>query len=400
MKSTVLKSKVERNLAPSTSESDLKSLATGLNCLAFKLLSSLEQGQANLFFSPFSISTALAMVFAGARGQTEQDMAQALHFDLPQDRLHSAFNSLDLKLRRGNQDTNTDNELFTLHIASALWGQKGFGFLEPFLDQLAYNYGSGLNLTDFIKKSQQSRRLINNWIAKQTAGKIEELVPEGAINKATRLLATNAIYFKASWKFPFDESHTFDDIFYRLDDSQCLVPFMSQTAALAYAEGDGYQALELPYRGGGISMLLLAPESGSFDRFKQSLDGNRVNSILDNLELHDVNLKVPLFNYKYDLNLKQLLSRLGMERAFSSEADFSGMSGNRGLYLQDVLHKAFIAINEKGTEAAAATAAIVSWKMALPLAVEMKLDRPFIYLIRHKQTGLILFAGCLVNPED
>ncbi|MBI2848451.1 MAG: serpin family protein [Chloroflexi bacterium] len=396
----VLQSDKPRNTSPSVRETDVDTLVDGSNNFAFDLYETLRERQGNLFYSPFSISEALAMTYAGARGDTEKSTADALGFTLPQERLHPAFNSLDLQLKqRGQGAKGKDGEGFRLHVVNALWGQKGYAFLDPFLDILAENYGAGLRILDFIAETEPSRVTINQWVSDQTEDRIKDLIPQGAISDLTRLVLTNAIYFNAAWQHPFEKSATASGPFFLLDGNQIDVPMMRQTESFSYTEDANYQAAELPYDGQELSMVIILPGAGQFKDFEESLDGELVKGIIGNLERHRVALTMPKFEYKSSFGLKQALSTLGMGVAFTTDADFSGMDGKRDLFIHDVLHKAFVSVDEAGTEAAAATAVIVGvTSVPVEPPVELKIDRPFIFLIRDMQTGSIIFVGRVLNP--
>jgi len=403
-------SEKQRVTALEANEADLVGLANGNSAFAFDLYQALREEGGNLFYSPYSISLALAMTYAGARGETEQQMADTLHFILSQDRLHPAFNGLDLELaRRGEGAKGKDEEGtrpgrrvqgFRLNIVNALWGQDGYKFLAEFLDLLAENYGAGLRLLDFAKAPEESRVTINDWVSDQTEGRIEDLIPKGLIDTLTRLVLTNAIYFNAAWSHPFQERLTRDGTFYLLDGSEVTVPMMRQTESFGYAEGEGYQAVELPYDGHELSMVILLPETGGFEEFEGSLDAERVDAIVKNLARMQVALTMPKFELESDFSLAQVLVAMGMPDAFSMDADFSGMDGTHELFIKDVVHKAFVSVDEAGTEAAAATAVVVAEKAMMPEEiVEVTVDRPFVFLIRDIKTGAILFVGRVVNPS-
>jgi serpin B len=400
--SQVLQSDKQRITSPVASQSDLAALVEGNNTFALNLYQTLKNG-GNLFFSPYSISIALAMTYAGARGSTEQQMADTLHFTLPQDNLPPVFNSLDLELsQRGLGAKGKDDKGFRLNVVNAIWGQKDYTFLQSFLDTLAENYGAGLRLLDFKNAPEPSRITINDWVSDQTEGRIKDLVPQGAINPLTRLVLTNAIYFNAAWQDAFEKANTRDDTFYLVDGNETTVPMMHQTEHFNYTEGNDYQAVELPYDGRELSMLVLLPKSGQFAAFENSLDAEEVAGIVQNLGNKKVALTMPKFEFTSDFSLKNRLSEMGMPLAFSGDADFSGMDGKRDLSISDVIHKAFISVDETGTEAAAATAVIVGATAMPPGEPEqiiyMTVDRPFIFLIRDIQTGTILFVGRVMNP--
>ena len=395
----LLQSDKPRNTSPAVSGTDMGTLVNGNNSFAFDLYQVLRQSGENLFYSPYSISEALAMTYAGARSGTEKDMAGALHFILPQDRLHPAFNSLDLQLKqRGEGAKGKDNEGFRLNVVNAIWGQKDYQFLGQFLDVLAENYGAGLRLLDFISETEPSRIMINKWVSDQTEERIKDLIPQGVIDELTRLVLTNAIYFNAAWQYPFEETATADGLFFLLNGSNVTVPLMRQTESLRYTEGTNYQAVELPYDGRELSMVILLPKAGQFEAFEQSLDAAVVKGIIDRLEGGQVALTMPKFEYEYSLGLKKALTTLGMGVAFTPDADLSGMDGKRDLLIQDVIHKAFVSVDEAGTEAAAATAVIVGTTSVPAQPVEVKINRPFIFLIRDIPTGSMIFVGRVLNP--
>ena len=390
-----------RQTAPNVAPSDLTAAAKGSNTFAFDLYRQIRQEKpsANLFYSPYSISLALAMTYAGARGQTEQQMAQTLHL-LPQSQLHPALNRLDLELAgRGKSAKGKDGEGFRLKIANALWGQKDYQFLPAFLDLLAENYGAGLRLLDFAADPEASRVTINNWISDQTEGRIKDLIPSGVLDKLTRLVLTNAIYFNAAWSKPFESGQTQDGAFHLLDGGQATVPMMHMTTSFSYAEGQNVQAVELPYDGRELAMVILLPKAGQFEAFEAALDAEQVDGLVSKLSSRQVALSMPRFKIESEFSLAKTLAALGMPAAFSSEADFSGMDGSRKLVISDVVHKAFVSVDESGTEAAAATAVVMGLTSLMPDApVEMTVDRPFVFMIRDLQTGAILFVGRVVNP--
>jgi len=386
---------------PSTaSDADLAKLVRGNSAFAFDLYQALRAKEGNLFYSPYSISLALAMTYAGARSQTEQQMASTLHFLLDQDSLHPAFNRLAAELAsRGEGAAGKDEQGFRLNIANALWGQEGYQFLAEFLDILATDYDAPLQLVDFASDPEAARVTINDWAAEETEGRIEDLIPPGVIDTLTRLVLANAIYFNAAWDLPFEPEMTQDGSFYLLDGSEVTAPLMHQTESLAYTEGEGYQAVELPYDGGELSMVILLPAKGDLEAFESTLDASHLEAILKSLSYEQVALTLPKFEYKSDFGLGETLAALGMPDAFTSDADFSGMTGTRELLIQDVIHKAFVSVDEAGTEAAAATAVVIGLTSAPAEPIQFTADRPFLFLIRDLQTGTILFIGRVVDPS-
>ncbi len=437
----IVRSEKQRVTSPNVAASDLADLVSGNSAFAFDLYQALGEGNGNLFYSPYSISLALAMTYAGARGETAPQMADTLHFILSQDGLHPAFNGLDLELARrsegptgqegegtrpgpfvpcvlGPQDQGLGHRTgpygtvpkdqgrrvqgFQLHIANSLWGQIGYVFLSEYLDALAENYGAGLRLLDFANAPEESRVTINDWVSEQTEDRIKGLIPPGGISKITRLVLVNAIYFNAAWQYPFKEELTHDGTFYLLDGGEVTLPMMKQTKSFGYAEGEGYQAVELPYVGGELAMVILLPEAGGFEAFEGSLDAERVEAIVRELAHKRVALTMPKFTFDSSFMLANTLAGLGMPDAFSrGAADFSGMDGTREFFIGEVIHKAFVSVDEAGTEAAAATAVImVGAAPGTPVPpIEVTVDRPFVFLIRDIKTGAILFVGRVVNPR-
>ncbi len=397
----LLQSSKPRITAPDVNKSDLTTQVSGNNDFAFDLYQSLREGDSNLFYSPYSISLALAMTYAGARGETAGQMADTLHFDLNQDRLHPLFNSLDIELnKRGEGARGKDGEGFKLSIINAIWGQKNYKFLSSFLDSLAQNYGAGLRPLDFASELEESRLTINSWVSDQTNEKIKDLIPQGVLSPATVLVLTNAIYFNAAWQYPFNENQTKEGPFYLLDGNTVTVPMMRNTESYGYAEGDNYQAIELSYDGGELSMVILLPQAGQFEAFEDALDGNRVADIIGSIGYRQVALTMPRFTYESKFMMRGTLSDMGMRDAFMGGfADFSGINGQRTLFIDEIIHQAFVDVDETGTEAAAATAVIVAELAAPAEPKQVTIDRPFIFLIRDVETGTILFIGRVLNPN-
>jgi len=395
----VTESTSERTPVPGGGQADVPALVNGNTTFAFDLYQALKGQSGNLFFSPYSISQALAMIYAGARGETEDQIAEALHFNLPEAGLHPSFKSLDRELaQRGQGAQGQDAKGFRLNVVNALWAQEGYQFVPGFVDLLSENYSAGLQLVDYISAAEQARTTINDWVSQQTEGKIKDLIPAGVLDSLTRLVLTNAIYFNAAWATPFDKDMTQDGVFTRLDGSQVQAPMMKQTGSLGYAEGEGYQAVELPYDGRELSMVILLPAEGGLAAFEDSLDAAQAEAILNDLAPGQVALTMPRFKFDSQFGLKDVLSQMGMPLAFTSDADLSGMTGNRELSISAVLHKAFVSVDEAGTEAAAATAVVVGLTSAPAGPVEVTVDRPFLFLIRDLKTGTLLFLGRVVDP--
>jgi len=395
-----LKSDKPRQTAPPVDQSDIAAQVDGNSALAFNLYQVLKDTDGNLFYSPYSISEALAMTYGGARGETEQQMQAALQFKLPQDRLHPAFNSLDIELsKRGQGAKGADDQGFRLHVVNAIWGQQGFKFTQQYLDLLAQNYGAGLRIVDYIKDAEKSRQTINQWVSDQTENRIKDLLPQGSIDSLTRLVLTNAIYFNAAWQSQFQKNATADGQFTLLNGNKVSVPMMRQMHTFGYTEGTDYQAVELPYDGNELSMVILLPKADRFKAFETALKAQQVKDIVQNLKSSEVDLTMPRFKVESQFSLKKALASLGMPIAFSaSEADFSGMDGQKDLYISDVVHKAYVNVDENGTEAAAATGVVVGTTSMPAKTYQVTLDHPFIFFIRDIQTGAILFLGRVASP--
>ena len=389
----VLEAQVPRETSPMVADEELQELVAGNTAFALDLYRQLRGQEENLFFSPYSISLALAMAYGGARGETEEQMAEALHFTLPRERLHPAFNLLDLEIT-----SRTEQEGVELRVANALWGQLDHRFLQEYIDLLSENYGAEIHLVNFQSTPEPCRERINGWVRERTEGKIEGLLPPDSVTSDTRLVLTNAIYFKAKWHWQFDPQLTHDGPFKLLDGGEVTVPMMElEEAGLGYTRGEGYQALYLPYVGGGLGMVILLPDLERFLDFEQELDREKLDGILDELEGHNIHLIMPKFSFVAGFSLKDKLSSLGMPLAFSERADFSGMDGERDLKIDDAYHEAFVKVNEQGTEAAAATGTEMGMITAIDI-IEVRVDHPFIFLIHDRETGTILFMGRVLNP--
>lgn len=386
-------------LVSSAPQEDMATAAAGNNAFAIDLYRKLAGSGENLFFSPYSISLALAMTEAGAAGNTRAQMDQVMHYTLPQDRLHAAFNALSQSLaNRPSQADKDQGDPFRLSIANAIWGQQDYKFLSAYLDLLAENYGAGMRLMDFKSDPEACRNEINAWVEKETEEKIKDLLPKDALTRNTRLVLTNAIYFKASWEHAFEKASTFDSDFTNLDGKVVKASQMHLSEKLGYYAGNGYQMVELPYVGGGMVMDILVPDAGRFSEVETSLTNEELLAAFSQVGRNQVNLAMPKFKYESSLSLADVLQAMGMTDAFSGDADFSGMDGSRSLVIADVIHKAFVAVDETGTEAAAATAVIMLETTALVNEpVTLTIDRPFIFVIRDVQTGAVLFMGRVVR---
>jgi serpin B len=395
---SIAKSDLARVTEPDVSPAETQALVENNNTFAFDLYGSLQAQDGNLIYSPYSISLALAMTYAGARGETESQMAQVLHF-LPQGQAHPAFNALDLQLAERGKAQSEDQTPLQLSIANAIWAEQTYPFLQSFLDTIAQNYGAGVRLVDFLNQHEAAREEINDWVSEQTKDKIKDLISEGALSPDTRMTLVNAIYFKADWLRQFNPSSTRDAPFHLLDGSEVTVPTMNQDGVFPYAKGDGWQAIELAYQGETAAMDIIVPDEGRFDELESGLDNGRVSAMLGSLQPASVMLDLPKFQFESKFSLRDQLMALGVKDAFDpATANFSGMTEKNDLYIGAVVHKAFVAVDEKGTEAAAATAVIMDTASAPMFDVTLTIDRPFIFLIRDLPTGQILFIGRVLNP--
>jgi serpin B len=391
-----IRSDLSRDVHPDVSATELGQLVEGNAKLAADVYRRAAAGQGNLFLSPHSISTALAMTYAGAAGATATQMAAALGFTLPEPRLHAAFNALDLALAQRAESAKGDTIPFRLTTANSIWGQEGWSFEKAFLDTLAVNYGAGLRVRNFERDPEAARVEINDWVADRTNDRIEDLIPQGAVNPLTRLVLTNAIYFSAAWADPFEALETADRPFFLGGDAQVSVPTLHQRASYGYAQGAGYRAAELSYDGGELSMVVVEPDD--LAAFEASLTGPRLREIAASIRGYELDLTLPKFKFDAPLPLKEILKGLGMTDAFDGAADFSRIDGARGLMITDVVHKGFVSVDERGTEAAAATAVLVG-DTAAPEPATLVVDRPFVFFIRDRPTGAILFVGRVVDPR-
>ena len=376
---------------------DLRAAANSNNAFAFDLYRQLREKEGNLFFSPASISTALAMTSAGAKGMTEEQMAEVLHLNLPEPRRHEATGRL-------SQLLNAEEKGYQLRMANRLWGQKTYPFREAFLDVTRAQYGAELASLDFAQ-TEEARKTINAWVEKQTAGKIVDLIPAGVLDEMTRLVLTNAIYFKGKWSDEFKKERTEDAAFYLTKSREVTVPMMHQTRKFLYAETKDGQVLRLPYAGDDLSMIVLLPrEVDGLAALEKSLDADAFDGWTSKLRAREVRVFLPRFKMTAEFQLADALKALGMTLAFSNEADFSGISTVEGLNISAVIHKAFVDVNEEGTEAAAATAVVIA-PTAAPVddpqePAVFRADHPFVFVIRDNRTGAVLFAGRVTNPKE
>jgi serpin B len=400
---------------------DEQLIVEGNNKFALGLYAKLQARQGNLFFSPYSISTALAMTYAGARGKTAEQMTQTLQFPFDQDlvqeergpskprplmkvrypweasRIAAAFGALEKRLKAEPQ-----KDAYELTVANALWGQKSYGFLKQFLELIETNYDGRLNEVDFIGASETARRNINAWVQKKTKNKIKNLIARGVLKRTTRLVLTNAIYFKGNWARQFEISRTKQAPFTLLNGDKVNVPMMNQTAQFPYMETEDFQALELPYVGNELSMIIFLPQQvDGLPDFEKTLMAENLSQWLTILRKRKVHVYIPKFKMTSQFSLASVLKTMGMTDAFEPNlADLSGMNGKKDLFISAVVHKAYVDVNEEGTEAAAATGVVVGVTSVGPRKTPIfRADHPFLFLIRDNQTGSILFIGRVMNPK-
>jgi serpin B len=337
--------------AEETAKPDLATVVKGNTDFALELYAKLGKEEGNLFFSPYSISTALAMTYAGARGETAEEMAKTLHFD--QEKLHPAMGTLITQVN----DADNKKRGYQLSTANALWGQKGYPFAEDFLALNKKNYGAGVKEVDFAGQTEQARQMINKWVEEQTNDKIKELFKEGVLSPDTRLVLANAIYFKGNWASQFKKDQTNDRAFLTPGGKKIKTPMMFQTEKFGYAETPDVQVLDMPYVGKDLSMVVLLPRKvDGLAALEKNLSSRQLGEWFKNLREQKVIVGLPKFKMTSEFALKQTLSEMGMPKAFTFGADFSGMTGKENdLFIQAVVHKAFVEVNEEGTEAAAAT---------------------------------------------
>ncbi|WP_331236153.1 serpin family protein [Natronorarus salvus] len=397
-------------VGPEVDDEILTELVAGNTRFAFDLFEWLvAEESGNLVVSPYSISIALAMTYAGARGETAEEMVETLRFTLEEE-THEAFATLAHELADRDEegedpesDGDDDDELsVTLRVANALWGQEGYPFRDEFLDETEEYYGAGLTEMDFEGDPDGTREEINAWVEARTEELIEELLPEGSIDASTVLVLTNALYFRGDWATPFDGDETTDGEFTTLDGDIVDVPLMShsETVSFEYVDLDGAQAIELPYVGGDLAMTLLVPDEGEFEAFEAGFTPDRLGEITGALEPTPGDLTMPNFEHGTEVSLPEALSELGMPSAFGSDADFSGMVDGGGLWIDDVIHESVVAVDEEGTEAAAATAVVMEESAPPEPEFEFVVDRPFLYLIRDRVTETVLFVGRVVDASE
>jgi serpin B len=399
--------------ASGEADTDLKEdiLVASNTAFALQLYTQLrEQESGNLFFSPYSLSLALAMTYAGARNQTAQQISQILHFP-PQSaaKIHPLFAQLQERINQAQQHVK-------IHVANALWGDTSHPFLPNFQELIAQNYNANLNLIDFSKAFSTAHVKINAWVKEQTQQKITQLLKPGLIDSLTRLVLVNAIYFKGNWDSPFDSQQTKNAQFWLNSSKNITIPMMRQENHFGYAENQLLQILELPYVGSvnddeeslefaftpnRLSMIILLPrQRDGLSQLENSLNRQNLEIWLSQINWQKVKVALPKFKINTGFDLAKTLAAMGMPDAFNSKADFSGINGSRALYLKSVIHQAFVDVNEEGTEATASTGVVATTRGIQPSTPQFLADHPFLFLISHKNSGSILFLGRLIKPVN
>ncbi len=378
-------------------DADVNSVVDANNQFALDLYSKYKSEEGNVFFSPYSITTALAMTYEGANGQTAEEMRSVFYF--PEDDNERRLGYADFY----NEINKKDKE-YKLSTANALWAQEDYQFLDDYFDVVEEYYGGKVTNLDFMKKAEESRIVINDWVEDKTNDKIKDLIPKGAIDPMTRLVLTNAIYFKGEWARQFNEDHTRDQDFKVALDNVIKVPMMQSTddeAEFNYAESNDLQILELPYSGEDLSMLIFLPKDDDIKTFEDSITVEQLTKWKNDLREQRVDVFIPRFKFETKYFMADTLKEMGMPTAFSGAADFSGMTGKRDLFISAVIHQAFVEVNEEGTEAAAATAVIMKeLAIAEPEPIPtFRADHPFVFMIQEKETGSILFMGRVSDPS-
>jgi serpin B len=372
---------------------DQRTVAKAGNAVAFDLYAQLRTRPGNLIFSPLSISSALAMAYAGANGRTAAEMSAALHFPFTSLRLHAAYGAMlsDLESSRAGEE---------LHIANASWADQGHTLLPRFLAVLRASYGAEARVLPFRTAPDDARRTINAWVEEKTRQKIKDLLPPGSIDAMTRLVLTNAVYFKGRWIEQFDKKATRDEPF-SVSATQKVTAHMMhrQKTTFSYAEFDNFQALEMSYQGKRYSMLVLLPKRvEGLSSLERALSAATLAEWRRKMKRVEVDVTLPRFTATQYFDLNRSLQRMGIVAAFDpNRADFSRINGSRNLFISAVVHKAFVDVNEEGTEAAAATG-VVFGLTAFHSIPSFVADHPFLYFILDARSGGILFMGRVTDP--
>lgn len=391
--------KVNYNPDPESTADEVVNLAAANNQFALDLYQQLNGGKGNLLYSPFSLFQALTMVYGGASGDTADQIRQILHYPQSDEGLYRVSNALNKALSSTAGTSDQDDQTFTLQIANALWAQQGGHIESSYLDLLSENFAAGMRTVDF-EKSQEAADLINQWVRENTNDKITEIATPAMFNVNTRLALTNAVYFKGAWRLPFNEVNTQKQNFTLLDGDSVEVDMMNATEEIRALKNDQVQMVELGYAGSSVVMDLISPVDGNWEAFSQTLTAGLLEDYVDQLSTTRVFLSMPKFKIETpEMDLIDPMQDLGMIDLFGMNADLSGMTGDKSLLISTFVQKAFIDVNEAGTEAAAVTIAVAQQKaMISPEPITISFDKPFLFVIRDTETGAILFMGQLMQP--
>lgn len=387
------------SLATATA-SEMSALVNSSNRFAFALNTEISSGADNLCFSPYGITQMLAMAYAGAQGATAMQIAKTAGFTLPPDRLAAAFTRLRSELSSAaGSPTATSPSAAHVDMRSTLWAQADFGFTPGFLDTLTRGLGADLQLVDFTKDPEQVRKTINAWAAGGSGGTIEEMLEQGSVDAPTRMVLTTLASLNVPWQVPFEAGETTPSEFYLLDGSHMEVPMMHLEARLPTARGQNFQALELPYAGGSLSMLVIVPDRDHFAEVGNRLSPQLVADTLNALQPENIDLAFPKFAFDDVISLPAALQRLGIDDAFrATQADFSGMDGKRDLYISAMAHKASIQLDEQGSGVHAVTAVSLERSLRSSANLRVTVERPFFFFVRDSRSGALLFMGRLTQP--
>jgi serpin B len=388
----------------STSQTDiqlskytLESLAESNNLFAIDLFNQVQSKSENLIFSPYSIGTVMAMIYSGSAGNTAKEMREVLYF--PRQELLDPVEATMLK----SLMTTDTMEGTDFRLANAIWAQEGFSFLPSYMQRLERHYHAPLTLMDFMNLTnrEENRKKINHWVEDHTNNRIRDLIQPGILDANTRLVLTNAVYFNGGWMYPFDKNSTAASLFHVNKQESIKTDFMHQTGNFPYYEDEEIQAIGLPYKGDRMTLMVILPRSiEGWRMVSRIITHERLRLVISELGSREVRLALPKFRSELQVNLRQELTSMGMGTVFSRDADLSGMTGEKNMFVDEVIHKAFIEVNEQGTEAAAATAAIIGLKSSLREdPVRFQADHPFVFILIDRQTGCIIFMGRLVKPS-
>ncbi len=363
------------------------------NMFAFAFLSKVsQQDKENIFFSPYSISNAFSMVYEGARSATASEIQSVFHFIQDDTSRRNHVSQI-------NSEINSPSQQYKLNVANALWIQNDYPVLQSYTDILEQYYTANATNLDLKNDSENSRKIINTWVENKTNQKIVNLLPEGSINKDTRVVLTNAIYFKGNWTNQFEASDTSDQNFTTSQNNVVKVPMMKKDTSFPYFEDSSMQALKMPYQGGHLSMMILLPKDNDLGSLVNSLSVEKLRQLNSNMTMEPVSAYIPKFTLDTQYTLNDYLTSMGMPSAFSpTDADFTGITGNKDLSISAAVHQAYVKVDEKGTEAAAATGTVFQSTSVILSKNIFRADHPFVFMIYDEQTGLVLFIGQVVNP--